>query len=168
MAATFPLSPNGLKGALEADLLPTAVFAASLGVLLHLSIRNIEVDNYMYHFLTFYGIAISALGYIYLFFTDFTVVQGLTRVLLTTTSFNSGLIFSIAVYRLLFHRLRNFPGPFGAKLSRFYTVSKAAKNVQYYREVAKMHKTYGDFIRTGRNSYSIFPNSTDFSFTRAP
>ena len=152
MAASSAPTPSGLKSALEADLLPTAAFAASLGVLLHVSIRNIEVDIYMYHFLTLYGFAILALGCAYLSFAEFTVIQGLARVLLTTASFNCGLIVSIAVYRLLFHRLHNFPGPLGARLSRFYTVFKAAKSVQYYREVAKMHQTYGNFIRTGEMS----------------
>ncbi len=154
MALSSALTSSGLKSALEADLRPTAAFAASLGVLLHVCIRNIEVDIYMYHFLALYGIAILALGYAYLFFAEFTVVQALTRVLLTTASLNSGLIVSIAIYRLFFHRLRNFPGPLGAKLSRFYTVWKASKSVQYYKEVAKMHQTYGDFIRTGQKSLS--------------
>lgn len=168
MATSSALTLSGLKNALEADLLPTAASAASLGVLLHVSIQNIELDIYMYHFLASYGIVILALGYAYLFLAELTVVEGLVRVLLTTVSFNSGLIVSIAIYRLLFHRLRNFPGPLGAKLSRFYTVSIVSKNVQYYKEVAKMHQTYGDFIRTGQNVFRPLIASIDFGLPRAP
>ncbi|KAL1961494.1 hypothetical protein VTN77DRAFT_1673 [Rasamsonia byssochlamydoides] len=74
-------------------------------------------------------------------------------------SFNTGLILSIGVYRLFFHRLRRFPGPFWAKLTRFADAAKAAKNVQYNVEVAKMHKQYGDFIRTGPRELCIVRKS---------
>ncbi|OCL07514.1 putative benzoate 4-monooxygenase cytochrome P450, partial [Glonium stellatum] len=65
----------------------------------------------------------------------------------------------IVVYRLFFHRLHKFPGPFGAKLTRFYAVSRASKNIQYHKEVAKMHEQYGDFIRTGPREICIVRKS---------
>lgn len=98
-----------------------------------------------------YLAAVLGLGYSYMSWTDLPIIQFATRVLLLASSFNAGLILSIGVYRLFFHRLRCFPGPFAAKLSRFYAMSKAAEKVQYHLEVAKMHEKYGDFVRTGRS-----------------
>lgn len=163
MEGSSALSLSGLRGALEADPLPAAGSAAILGVVLHISVfRNIEVELYLYSFLGLYLAAMLGIGYAYLSLIEFSIIESLTRVLLLAASFNAGLILSIAIYRLFFHRLRRFPGPFGAKLSRFYSASLAAKNFQYYREVAKMHEKYGDFIRTGKcHDFSVLKRIND-------
>lgn len=72
------------------------------------------------------------------------------RTVIVSFCFNTGLTLSIGAYRLFFHRLKNFPGPVPAKLSRFYAMSLAAKNIQYNLEVEKLHQSYGDFVRTGK------------------
>ncbi|KAE8333837.1 cytochrome P450 [Aspergillus sergii] len=72
----------------------------------------------------------------------------LGRVALLTTLFNTSLISSISIYRLFFHRLHPFPGPFACKLTRFYSAFLAAKNIQYNLELKRLHKQYGDFVRT--------------------
>jgi len=74
--------------------------------------------------------------------------ETLARVLVVGLSFSIGLILSTAAYRLCLHRLRNFPGPIGAKLSRFYATALAAKNIQYHLDVKEMHEKYGDFVKT--------------------
>jgi hypothetical protein len=65
-------------------------------------------------------------------------------------TFHATLLASIAFYRLVLHRCRKFPGPVGAKLSRFHTAWVSSKKVQYYNELRAMHEQYGDFVRTGR------------------
>ncbi|KAE8367366.1 cytochrome P450 [Aspergillus caelatus] len=75
-------------------------------------------------------------------------MQALGRVTLLTTSFNISLISSISIYRLFFHRLHPFPGPFACKLTRFYSAFLAAKNIQYNVELKKLHEQYGNFVRT--------------------
>ncbi|KAE8160424.1 cytochrome P450 [Aspergillus tamarii] len=72
----------------------------------------------------------------------------LSRVTLLATSFNTSLISSISIYRLFFHRLHPFPGPFACKLTRFYSAFLAAKRIQYNVELKKLHEQYGDFVRT--------------------
>lgn len=57
-------------------------------------------------------------------------VQSLMSPWPVVTAFYTGIIFSIGIYRLFFHRLLSFPGPLVAKLTRFYTVKKAFKTVQ--------------------------------------
>jgi hypothetical protein len=113
--------------------------AALFGVLFHLSIRPLEFERIMYHFMLTSIVAFS--GMIYVF--------GFLRAVVFATSFNTALLTSITVYRLAFHRCRKFPGPIGAKISKFYATRLSAKNVQYYKELAKMHEDYGDFVRTG-------------------
>lgn len=129
--------------------------AALLGVLFHQAARNVEFELYMYHFM-----ALSSAGYFGLVYAlvqlegqDFS--GALWRSSIFATSFNTSVLFSIVVYRLLLHRCRSFPGPLPAKMSRFYAAYLSAKNVQYYKELAKVHKKYGDFVRTGMLSIAF-------------
>lgn len=149
------LSLAGMQNALGADVRSTVTAALCLGALFHLSIRKIEVDYLIWHYLALSTGVFSALVYAYLSLTNCSLLEATARALLVGASFNTGLTLSIAVYRLFFHPLRRFPGPVGARLSRFYTVKLAAKNVQYNLEVAKMHEKYGDFIRTGTTLLSV-------------
>lgn len=66
-----------------------------------------------------------------------------------------GLVGSMAVYRLYFHRLRRFPGPFWAGLSNFYVTSLSVKNLHLNEEVEKLHAQYGDVVRLGPSELSI-------------
>ena len=113
--------------------------AALLGVLFHLAIQPIEFELIMYHSMA--AFMFTFFGTVYSF--------GLVKATIFTASFNATLLASISIYRLLFHRCRRFPGPFAARLSKFYAASLAAKDVQYYKELEKLHHLYGDFVRTG-------------------
>ena len=62
-------------------------------------------------------------------------------------SYLSTLTLSILTYRAFFHPLRNFPGPFTAKLSKFAHVFRIAKESRNHVEADKLHKEYGDFVR---------------------
>ncbi|KAF1830897.1 cytochrome P450 67 [Decorospora gaudefroyi] len=140
---------DAVKSAAHGDVLHGVAAAALLGIIFHLSIRPIEFEFIMYHFM-----AVSVLtfvGMIYAF--------GLLKALLFAVSFNIAVLTSIAVYRLAFHRCRTFPGPLGAKVTKFYAARLSAKNVQYYKELAKMHGQYGDFVRTGPREISVLRKS---------
>ncbi len=158
MAAASLLSLEGLENALKADVRSTATAAVCLGVLFHLCIRSIEIDYLIWHLLALSTVALSGLAYAHLALGETGLLEVAAKALLVAVSFNTGLAGSILVYRLFFHRLRSFPGPLGAKISRFYTVKLAAKSCQYNLEVAKMHEKYGDFVRTGLDP-SIFTPS---------
>ena len=60
-----------------------------------------------------------------------------------------GIVSSMVVYRLVFHRLRKFPGPFWARISNGYPTFLSAKKLHLYEEVELLHKQYGDFVRLG-------------------
>jgi hypothetical protein len=64
-----------------------------------------------------------------------------------TSSYLTALTASILIYRAFFHRLRNFPGPFSAKLSKVIHVFRIAKNSRNYILAEQMFEKYGEFVR---------------------
>ncbi|KAL4862506.1 cytochrome P450 [Aspergillus spectabilis] len=74
---------------------------------------------------------------------------------MATCSFNLGLTASILLYRAFFHRLRRFPGPFMAKLTRLSIMMRSLERTQYHLDLEEMHRKYGDFVRTGPRELSI-------------
>lgn len=66
----------------------------------------------------------------------------------------AGLYTSLVTYRSLFHSLNKFPGPFGARISKFW-LSAQLKDSDAFRKVQKLHEEYGDFVRVGSSELSI-------------
>ncbi|ORX94170.1 cytochrome P450 [Clohesyomyces aquaticus] len=66
-----------------------------------------------------------------------------------------GLFGSMVIYRIFFHRLRKFPGPTGAAVSKLWHVWKC-RNSQNHLVLESLYKTYGQFVRTGPNEITIF------------
>ncbi|KAF1808400.1 putative cytochrome P450 [Eremomyces bilateralis CBS 781.70] len=76
----------------------------------------------------------------------------------TTTAFTvyfATIFTSIVIYRFFFHRLRHYPGPLLAKVTKFYSFYLTWGKVRYFAEVEKLHKQYGDYIRLGPRELSI-------------
>lgn len=65
-----------------------------------------------------------------------------------------GVLISIGVYRLFFHRLRHFPGPKAWAVSKFALMTTDAKGLRP-RALEEAHKKYGDVVRTGPREISI-------------
>ncbi|KAK3990437.1 Tryprostatin B 6-hydroxylase [Cladorrhinum sp. PSN332] len=70
------------------------------------------------------------------------------------SSYLVALFTSIIIYRLFFHRLRNFPGPFAAKITRFHGLY-LARNGQLHIEQNKLFAKYGDIVRIAPNELLI-------------
>ncbi|KAI4602498.1 hypothetical protein KJ359_009742 [Pestalotiopsis sp. 9143b] len=148
-----------VKDAMTADISHVAASAAVLGVILHHSIlRPLQVEEFMYTLITCLSLATGGLFSSYAL-SGSSIVQALIRVVLTMGGFIGGALVSMVIYRLFFHRLCKFPGPLGARVSKFYSASLAAKDVQYHKNVARMHEKYGDFIRTGPRELCIVRSS---------
>ncbi|KAK4238798.1 cytochrome P450-like protein [Achaetomium macrosporum] len=64
----------------------------------------------------------------------------------------------LVVYRLFFHPLAKYPGPFLAKLTDAYMLYYAWKGDRHL-EFWRMHEKYGKFVRFGPNSLSINSNT---------
>lgn len=119
-----------------------------LGLLFHVSIQTVEFEKFMFHFLA----ALPAMAVVmstFLVLGGLTWAQSFVKSVIIETVFNLSCLLSIGIYRLLFHRCGRFPGPVGAKLSRFWTSYTSSKNFQYHKELGKMQEKYGDFVRTG-------------------
>lgn len=67
---------------------------------------------------------------------------------LVIASYILALFSSITIYRLFFHRLKHFPGPFLARITKLWHVWKA-RHRQNYLVLEALHHQYGDFVRTG-------------------
>lgn len=83
-------------------------------------------------------------------FTDFTWLQAARLTTQVVLSFYASLWTSIILYRVVFHRLRRFPGPFMFKVSKLWHVYKLVPNSDNYLQLDELHKKYGDFVRTGK------------------
>lgn len=144
-----------LGSALNSSWEVTAGVSLLLGVVSHLTIRPFEIDGKGWPiFFSYVGILLALL-YSYVASAGFSVFDAWLRTTLVANAFNVGLAGSILLYRAFFHRLHKFPGPFLAKLSRFYAMSSAAENLQANIVTQKLHAKYGDFVRVGKLNHSI-------------
>lgn len=69
-------------------------------------------------------------------------------------SFLAGLYSSLLVYRQFLHPLNKFPGPFGTRISGLFLSIKFS-HADSARQYLRLHKKYGDFVRTGSSDLSI-------------
>lgn len=76
--------------------------------------------------------------------------QGVTSAAVIAGSFAGSLFTSILVYRLLFHPLRNYPGPVAARASKFWQMQKTITSYNTYRLLDSLHAIYGPYVRTGQ------------------
>ncbi|KAH8647268.1 cytochrome P450 [Xylariales sp. PMI_506] len=137
----------------------TAAGSAFMAVCFHMAIQSVEFELYMFQFLAACTVSWPLLVGGFMQYGQYTLIAAVAKSVLVIASFHSSLLLSIASYRLAFHRCRNFPGPIGARVSRLYTTYLSSKNVQYHKELEKMHSKYGDFIRTGPREITIVRSS---------
>lgn len=139
-----------LEPILRSSWQATAGASALAGVLSHhIVFRPYEIDGAAWDLVfTFIGLFIL-LCIAYAQISGFAFFASLCRTLLVATTYNVSLTVSILVYRAFFHRLQPFPGPFNARLLRFYAFHKATKTIRGCEDIQKLHEKYGDFVRVG-------------------
>jgi len=121
-----------------------------MGVLSHLATSHVVWDFKIWLLLQSYATGLGALLLAFVFKLGYGLLSAMAMTIYVAISFNMGVLISMLVYRLFFHRLRKFPGPFWAKISRFYAVYISKKRMQYFLDLQQLHKTYGDIVRTGK------------------
>ncbi len=62
---------------------------------------------------------------------------------------------SMVIYRKFFHRLRNFPGPWIAGITKFWHVYQCVGS-QNHLLLDRLHRKYGPFVRTGPEEITVF------------
>lgn len=148
-------SIGGFQATLSVDGSHAAVAIAALGVLFHVTfLRTVEVESFMYSLITLGIFAVLSLCIAHIQ-AGFSPLAAILRVAILSTAFNSAIFTSILVYRVFFHRLRRFPGPLAAKITRLYSAYRTSQSLQYYKQVGKWNEQYGDFIRTGEQQATL-------------
>ncbi|KAF2632016.1 hypothetical protein BU25DRAFT_406535 [Macroventuria anomochaeta] len=110
-------------------------------------LRRVEIDH-----LTLPILAVSSTVYLVL-----ACYAGFLQATTLFLTFWSTLWIYIGLYRTLFHPLRRYPGPLGARLSKYYTVKKViATRWHWHRVQQDLQKQYGDYVRTGPRELCIF------------
>lgn len=71
--------------------------------------------------------------------------------LLMSSGYLPGLLFSIIIYRFFFHQLTQtaFPGPWYARITKLWHVW-AYRDSRNHVVLDGLQKKYGDFVRTGK------------------
>lgn len=124
--------------------------SATLAVVAHYSlfIRG-EWHTFAPHLLTIHLCLPIVLTLLHLFLRTQHFSQAIVGALLQLSSYGITMLGSLTIYRLLFHRLRHFSGPFPAKISKLWHVYKIwdGRNHLFLENI---RERYGDFVRTGK------------------
>ncbi|KAK8201410.1 cytochrome P450 [Phyllosticta capitalensis] len=133
---------------------------AMLGCLFHISTQSIELDHSGWTLLALYNGLVVATAVLLSQFGNFGVVKAASNAIIFCWAILIGLLCSIIIKRLVLSPLRKYPGPFLAKVTKFYTCSLQIKSGnQLFKEIRKMHLEYGDIVRTGPRELSILKPS---------
>lgn len=132
-------------------MIPMAVGVAALGGILSHILYFIRGEHHKQALLFFkLFVAVPLIGCVVLVHLfRFTATQAFQLIGLVTAAYLGALWSSMIVYRVFFHRLRRFPGPPLAKVSKFYHMLSLGK-MDNYRRLACWHKQHGNFVRTGK------------------
>lgn len=135
------LSPTQLKLSLDMSVPLVLLVGPVLAVSLHsLILRQQEVDH-----LTLAILIGSSATYVILAY-----YIHIGPALALYVSFWGSLWLLIAVYRVSFHPLRAYPGPFFARLSKWWVVKQCwDTNLHFHRSQQQLREDYGDYVRTG-------------------
>ncbi|OKL55488.1 hypothetical protein UA08_09188 [Talaromyces atroroseus] len=122
---------------------------AAAGVIIHQILRRVFIDLYPLTTVTIvigtHWVLLSAIHR----YGEYNLWEANQRAFSLVCSTLASLATNILVYRAFFHRLRNFPGPFGARLSKFWAVWQTIKSkARYYQVTQRLHQEYGDYVRT--------------------
>ncbi|KAI1814977.1 cytochrome P450 [Poronia punctata] len=160
--------------AVSNPLAPEVLVASLLGIFSHLII----FIRGEWHMRTLYVATIYSLLAVTLCCAEFYRLHDWNAALaaskILVASYFIGLFTSIVVYRRYFHRLRNFPGPALAGVTKFWHVSKVFGGDNHL-VLEDLHKKYGPIIRTGPEELTIVDPSIPAiidgpksQFTKAP
>lgn len=129
-----------------------------LGSAFHISSLKLHLDDYGWRVVGLWNLTLSLL--FLLFIRNYDVLAATRLVLTFAVTFLLGFFGSTSVYRLFFSPLRKFRGPWQGVLTSFYRLHAAIKtNVRLFREIDRLHESYGDYVRIGGRELSILKPS---------
>ncbi|KAL8644641.1 MAG: hypothetical protein Q9226_007666, partial [Calogaya cf. arnoldii] len=130
------------------------LLSATAGVISHIAYFNrgehhLHGTTYLFTYTTIYAtwtIALHLLGT--------SLSSAAAQVTAYLLSYFAGLYLSLLIYRSFLHPLNKFPGPFGARISKFF-LSTRIKDRAAFRTIHQLHEEYGDFVRMGPSDLSV-------------
>lgn len=137
------------------DLPVLSLGAAALGVVSHHAwfIHGLH-DFYGRYYVTLWSLFQATVFFALTRVLGVTVANAIFIQSAVSASYLVGLFTSITIYRVFFHKLRRFPGPFSWKLTKLAQVA-ANVDAKGYLHLDDLHKKYGKIIRIGPNELSI-------------
>ena len=137
------------------------LFACILGVTAHYLVF-IHGDWHLWVRTIVYG-HIIAMSMLVIFDIElsYSIKNGLTDAIITSSCYFISLFSSIVVYRIYFHRLRPFPGPKLAAASKLWHVWQC-RDSRNHLLLESLYQKYGAFVRTGRTRPSPSMDHDDF------
>jgi hypothetical protein len=128
------------------------LFAATIsGLLLHV-VYNRHEPQVKAFFANFIGLVL--LWAIFIEYLSSSYLKAAVQSLLFLSVHLAVLGLSIASYRLFFHPLRKFPGPLGAKLTKWVDFYHTAPGKRH-EWIPALHEQYGHIVRIGPNELSF-------------
>jgi tryprostatin B 6-hydroxylase len=133
----------------------TAISAVVVGITTHL-VYFVQGEHHLYGTTYLQIIAATVPATICIIFRTHqsSIGDAMTEATFLLGCYLLGLYSSLLIYRLLFHPLKNFPGPVGNKLGNLW-FSFQLGNGDAYKKVFRLHEKYGDFVRVGSSDLSI-------------
>jgi hypothetical protein len=129
---------------------PATVVAATAGPISHYLLWSRgEWDGEFHKVVPWIGAA-QVLEFLLLRWLGQSLIQSIVLLSLLAAAYVITLFSSIAIYRLLLHPTRKFPGPFWARLSSWWRVRAFLRHhEQAYAVTHELHEKYGDIVRAG-------------------
>ncbi|KAK4627014.1 Cytochrome P450 monooxygenase [Fulvia fulva] len=135
--------------------LKSALLAVGTGVASHLFYFRIGEHHMMpVMYLQLISLACIASTFALVNFTGATVLGALSTVAAFAACWFTGVYGSLLTYRLLFHPLNEFAGPWQARLGDLW-MSSQLTGLNAYHVFDDLHKRHGRFVRVGSNTLSI-------------
>lgn len=125
------------------------LIAALAGLASHLFFY-IHGEHHMIAPVLFYSYIalIHAIFFYQLHILDYAYIHAVQNTASIVVAYMIPLFASMTVYRTCFHRLRSFPGPVLARVTKFWHVYQARHSLNYL-VLQRLHSQYGPFVRTG-------------------
>ena len=92
----------------------------------------------------------SILYLMQLYLSEGCYSSAMTATFVTIVAYLTGLFSSMVIYRVFFHKLYTFPGPFLARVTKLYHASQIRRSDNYLF-LERLRLQYGDFVRTGEH-----------------
>lgn len=124
-----------------------------VGIILHIFLFSRgEWDRHAPTVVLIFSLLFALLFFGLLTGTDWSFAQCVTETFQLGTTLAVGLFGSMITYRVAFHPLKSFPGPFAARLTSFWILAKNWLTLKFYLTLRKLHDNYGDFIRISKTA----------------